>query len=38
MLAQQRVFDLEKTSAKDTSAVQMLEFLKRDVKRNRDLL
>jgi len=38
MLAQQRVFDMEKTSSKDTSAVQMLDFLKRDVKRNRDLL
>jgi len=38
MMAQQRVFDMEKTSSKDTSAVQMLDFLKRDVKRNRDLL
>lgn len=38
MMAQQRIFDMEKTSAKDTNAYQMLEFLKKDVKRNRDVL
>mmetsp|Transcript_27268 Transcript_27268/g.59882 ORF Transcript_27268/g.59882 Transcript_27268/m.59882 type:complete len:89 (-) Transcript_27268:1349-1615(-) len=38
MMAQQRVFDMEKTNAKDISAYQMLEFLKKDVQRNRSLL
>lgn len=37
-MSQQRLFDLEKTANKDTSAVEMLEILKKDVKRNREVL
>lgn len=38
MMAEQRVMDMEKTSAKDISAANMLEFLNKDVSRNRSLL
>jgi len=37
-MSQQRLFDLEKTANKDTSAVEMLDILRKDVKRNRELL
>lgn len=38
MMAQQRVFDMEKTNSKDVTANQMLDFLKKDVARNRSML
>jgi intraflagellar transport protein 81 len=38
MIGQQRVFDMEKTVSGETSAVQMLSLLKKDVQRNKDLM
>jgi len=38
MIGQQRVFDLEKTKSSDTSAVQLLQLLKKDVQRNKDMM
>lgn len=38
MIGQQRVFDMEKTVSGETSAVQMLMLLKKDVLRNKELM